>query len=96
MDGTLVDHVEGMGRLLAVKQYLVDREVSSARMEGMMRDRMRYVDHAREAIYEANTKLDQCEKALEWISDNRKKLQVENRGLDNRNLHLEEIGRAHV
>ena len=91
MDGTPVAHVEGIGRLLAVKQYLVDREVSSARMEGMMREGMRYVDHAREAIHEANTKLDNCEKALEWISDNRQKLQVENRGLSNRNLHLENM-----
>ena len=91
MDGTPVDQVEGMGRLLLVKKYLVDREVSSARMEGMMREGMRYVDHAREAIHEANTKLDNCEKALEWISDNRQKLQVENRGLSNRNLHLENV-----
>ena len=40
-----VDYVEGMSRLHEVKQYMVDREVSSARMEGMMRDGMRYVDH---------------------------------------------------
>ena len=111
MDGTPVDYVEGMGRLHAVKQYMVDREVSSARMEGLMRDGMRYVNHCREVIREQNTKLNQAEQGLVWISDNRQKLQVENRGLSNRNLHLEgvvdyqetqinalneQIGRAHV
>ena len=91
MDGTPAEYIEGLGKLHSVKRYLVNREVSSARMEGMMREGMRYVDHAREAIHEANTKMDNCEKALEWISDNRQKLQVENRGLSNRNLHLENV-----
>ena len=42
-------------------------------------------------IMQGKPSLDNCEKALEWISDNRQKLQVENRGLDNRNLHLEGV-----
>ena len=60
-------------------------------MEVLMRDAMRYLDHARDKIYEANANIDRCEKALEWISENRQKLQVENKGLSNRNLHLENV-----
>ena len=79
MDGTPAEYIEGLGKLHSVKRYLVDREVSSARMEVLMRDAMRYLDHARDKIYEANANIDRCEKALEWISDNRQKLQVEDR-----------------
>ena len=91
MDGTPVAYREGPGRLASVRHYLADREGSSTHMEGLMRDGMNYIDHAREVIYECNTKLDQAEQALLWISENRQKLQVENRGLNNHNLHLEGV-----